>query len=219
MTEVDVLIAGGGPTGLVLACELARRGVGCRIVDRSAEFFGGSRADGLQPRSLEVFDDLGVLDAVLAAGDTGTPVRGYQGDTVIWEGRMAELFEPTPDVPYPNPWFVPQYRTEEILRGHLGGWGVHVERATELVDLTQDSGAVVATLTRHGVTEQVRARYLVGADGGGSTVRGTLGIGFPGETDDATRMLLADVRIPGWSRDHVRIWSAGTAEAVTLMPL
>lgn len=65
---MDVLIAGAGSAGLALAIDLARRGIGVRIVDKATEFFRGSRGDGLQPRTLEVFDDLGVIDAVLAAG-------------------------------------------------------------------------------------------------------------------------------------------------------
>ncbi|GAA1975112.1 FAD-dependent monooxygenase [Amycolatopsis minnesotensis] len=218
MAEIEVLIAGAGPTGLTLACELAVRGVRFRIVDRAETFFGGSRADGIQPRTMEVFADLGILDAIVAGGDLGTVVRAYQGDEVVWEGRMSEPAEPAPSVPYPNTWFVPQFRTEEILRARLAELGAHVELSTELTGFAQDDDGVTATLTSRGSTETVRARYLVGADGGRSTVRKRLGIAFPGETDERTTMLFADARVDGIGHDHGRIWPVGDA-GVSLMPL
>src|SRR5262245_47343245 len=138
MTDVDVLIAGAGPTGLTLACELAVRGVGFRIIDKADRFFGGSRADGIQPRTMEVFEHLGVLDPILASGDLGIVMRAYRGEEVVWEGRMSEPADPTPSVPYPNTWFVPQFRTEEILRERLAELGAHVELSTALTGFTQD---------------------------------------------------------------------------------
>ncbi len=196
---IDVLVVGAGPTGLTLACELAVRGVRVRIVDRAGSFFGGSRADGIQPRTMEVFAGIGVLDSILASGDLGMVIRAYKGDEVVWEGRMTEPVEPTPSVPYPNIWFVPQFRTEEILRERLAELGGRVELSTELTDFTQDVDGVTATLTTGGTVETVRARYLVGADGGRSTVRRRLGIPFPGETDETTTMLFADARVDGIS--------------------
>lgn len=218
MPDIDVLIAGAGPTGLTLACELAVRGVGFRIVDRAEAFFGGSRADGIQPRTLEVFADLGVLDPILAGGDLGMVMRAYQGEQVVWEGQMSRPAEPTPSVPYPNIWFVPQFRTEEILRDRLASLGAEVELGVQLTDFTQDADGVTATLVTGGTAETVRARYLVGADGGRSTVRKRLGIAFPGETDEATTMLFADARVDGISHDHGRIWQTGTGWA-SVMPL
>ncbi|SHF68716.1 FAD-dependent monooxygenase [Streptoalloteichus hindustanus] len=218
MGDVDVVVVGAGPTGLTVACALAARGVRCRVVDRADRFFGGSRADSIQPRTLEVFADLGVLDPILASGDLGTVLRAYRGGEVVWEGRMTEPVAPTPSVPYPNIWLVPQFRTEEILRQRLAELGVRVERSTELVDFTQDADGVAATLVAHGATETVRARYLVGADGGRSTVRKRLGIAFPGETDESTTMLFADARVDGVSRDHGRIWPAGDS-MVSVVPL
>ncbi|GAA4980211.1 FAD-dependent monooxygenase [Actinopolymorpha pittospori] len=218
MTDVDVLIVGAGPTGLTLACELAVRGVRLRVVDRAEEFFGGSRADGIQPRTMEVFADLEVLDQILAGGDLGIVMRAYQGDKVVWEGQMSEPTEPTPSVPYPNIWFVPQFRTEEILRERLAALGAHVERSTVLTDFTQDADGVTATLVANGTSETVRARYLVGADGGRSTVRKRLGIEFPGETDENTTVLFADARVDGISRDHGRMWQTADGGA-SVMPL
>ncbi|GAA4835411.1 FAD-dependent monooxygenase [Saccharopolyspora rosea] len=218
MTDIDVLIVGAGPTGLTLACELAVRGVRLRIVDRARTFFGGSRADGIQPRTMEVFADIGILDPILASGDLGPTLRAYRGDEVVWEGRMSEPTEPTPSVPHPNLWFVPQFRTEEILRDRLAALGVHVEPGVELTDFTQDADGVTAALSADGTERTVRTRYLVGADGGRSTVRKRLGIPFPGETDETTTMLFADARVDGISREHGRIWQLGDSD-VSAVPL
>ncbi len=217
-TRTDVLIVGAGPTGLVLAVELARRGVRFRLVDKASRFFGGSRADGIQPRTLEVLDDLGLVDTVLAEGDTGIEVKAYQGDQVVWEGTQTEPMPARPDVPYPNIWFLPQYRTEQLLRERLAELGHHVEQSCELADFTQDDDGVTATLTDPTGTFEVRARYLVGTDGGGSGVRKRLGITFDGETDDAVRTAFGDVRLDGLDRTHGRIWLSGDA-GVALMPL
>jgi 2-polyprenyl-6-methoxyphenol hydroxylase-like FAD-dependent oxidoreductase len=218
MTDVDVLIVGGGPTGLTLACQLAIRGVPFRLIDRSDRFFGGSRADGIQPRTMEVFADLGVIDPILASGDLGIVMKAYQGEDVVWEGSMADPTEPTPAVPYPNIWFVPQYRTEEILRERLAGFGAHVELSTELTDFTHDADGVTATLTADGQTETVRAKYLVGADGGRSTVRKRLGIAFPGETNEGETVLFADAFVDGVTHDHGSMWQKGDS-GISIMPL
>jgi 2-polyprenyl-6-methoxyphenol hydroxylase-like FAD-dependent oxidoreductase len=219
--HVGVLIVGAGPTGLTLACELAVRGIEFRIIDRADRFFGGSRAYGLQPRTLEVFADIGILDPVLASGDLPMVMRAYKGDSVVWEGQMyanGELAEPTPSVPYPNIWLLPQFRTEEILRERLADLGGQVELRSELIDLVQDDDGVTAALVTGGRAETVRARYVVGADGGNSTVRKRLDIPFPGETDETTTVLFADARVDGISRDHGRIWQLGDGD-VSALPL
>jgi 2-polyprenyl-6-methoxyphenol hydroxylase-like FAD-dependent oxidoreductase len=166
--DTQVLIAGAGPTGLTLAIELARREIDVRIVDKAERFAGGSRGDGLQPRTLEVFEDLGVLDEVFAAG-IGAPLMGiYDGKSVVWEDRMATPEPPRADRPYPNLWFVPQWRTEEILRARLSSYGVDVQSGTEVVAIEPEYDAVTVRLQ---TGETVRTAYLVGADGGRSAAR------------------------------------------------
>ncbi|MEV0246557.1 FAD-dependent monooxygenase [Nocardia sp. NPDC050712] len=214
-----VLVVGAGPTGLTVALELARRGVPVRVIDQAREFFAGSRGDGIQPRTLEVFDDLGVLDAVLAAGIPAPVMRAYFGGEFAGERRMAEPVPPTPAVPYPNLWVLGQSRTEAILRDRLAEFGVHVQLSTALESFEQDATGVTATLT---AGETVRAAYLVGADGGRSTVRKALAIPFEGSTDDTIRMLLGDVRADALDHEY-GYWFAASAEApmtgIALSPL
>lgn len=200
-----VLIVGSGPTGLTLAIELARRGVDLRILERSPQPPGGVRGKGLQPRTLEVFDDIGVIDEILATGATYPSLRSYTGDEVTWEGRMDELREPSPGVPYPNVIMQPQWRTERILRDRLAELGHRVEYGMEVTGVEQDADGVTATLASG---ERVRSAYLVGADGGRSTVRKAAGIAFPGVTHEAERMLLADVKARGLDREHWHLWGS-----------
>jgi 2-polyprenyl-6-methoxyphenol hydroxylase-like FAD-dependent oxidoreductase len=213
----EVLIAGAGPTGLTLALELARREVAVRIVDEADRFSIGSRGDGLQPRTLEVFEDLGFLDDILASGIAAPLMRVYGSDgQVIWAGRMAEPTPPRPDVPYPNLWFVPQWRTEEILRAQLAMHGVHVELGAGVVDFAQDADGVTVCLDGG---ENVRTAFLVGADGGRSTVRKCLGVPFVGTTDDETRMWLADVRADGLDHDIGHGWMLADGTFFGFTPL
>lgn len=205
-SDTAVLIVGAGPTGLALACDLARRGVPLRIIDRAPDYASGSRGKGIQPRSLEVLDDLGVLAAVVDAGAPYPPIRSYNGATVVWEGHMHEQRAPTPDVPYPNLVLIPQWRTEAILRERLAGYGVQVGRATELTSFDQDRDGVTALLACGDATERVRAAYLVGADGGHSAVRHALGVGFVGETFATDRMLVGDVCVDGLDRAYWHTW-------------
>jgi 2-polyprenyl-6-methoxyphenol hydroxylase-like FAD-dependent oxidoreductase len=196
--EASVLVVGAGPTGLVLGIELARRNVPVRVVDRATAFATGSRGDGLQPRTLEVFDDIGVLDAVLDAGAPPAAMRAYAGGRFVGERRMHEWQAPRPDVPHPNGCMLGQDRTEAILRARFAELGGRVELGTALQGLTQDATGVTAALVRaDGEPETVRVAALVGADGGASTVRRALGIPFEGRTDESLRLLLGDVRVEG----------------------
>ncbi|GAB2515993.1 FAD-dependent monooxygenase [Nocardia heshunensis] len=219
--NTQVLVAGAGPTGLTLAIDLARRGIGVRIVDQAEEFFAGSRGDGIQPRTLEVFEDLGVLDAVLAQGAPQAPLLLHVDGQFVMERRMSQWREPSAEVPHPNPWVLAQADTERVLRERLAEFGVRVESGTALVEFSGDEDAVTATLEHAGVRETVRVDYLVGADGGRSTVRKALGIAFEGSTDESIRMLLGDVRAD--VLDHsVGYWfsdSSAPMDGIALMPL
>jgi 2-polyprenyl-6-methoxyphenol hydroxylase-like FAD-dependent oxidoreductase len=217
--NISVLIVGAGPTGLALACVLARRGVTFRIIDKTAEYFAGSRGKGLQPRSLEVLEDLGVIDRILANGRFHLPFRGYDGATVLGDHDMHAGRDPTPDVPYASPLIIPQWRVEEILRERLAEFGGRVELATELTAFEQSGDCVTATLGNQGGTEQLMAEYLVGADGGHSFVRKALGVGFEGETWKSERMLVGDVKVDSLDREHWHSWPKHKDGWVALCPL
>ncbi|MGW1364666.1 FAD-dependent oxidoreductase [Streptomyces chartreusis] len=201
--STDVLIVGAGPTGLALGIDLARRGVDALVVERAGELFPGSRGKGIQPRTMEVFDDLGVLDAIHAAGG-GYPVGMiWQDGQRVGEHRMFDPVEPTEDSPYDAPWMVPQWRTQRILFDRLEELGGKVAFGLEAVGLEQDEDGVTVRLATGG---SVRARYVVAADGGRSAVRRSLGIGMTGETVDPNPTLVADARITGLDRDNWHIF-------------
>ncbi|MFE3787924.1 FAD-dependent oxidoreductase [Streptomyces goshikiensis] len=213
----DVLIVGAGPTGLALAVDLTRRGVRALVVERADRLFPGSRGKGLQPRTLEIFDDLGVLDAVRASA-------GPYPIGVIWqdgqrkgEQRMSDPTEATEAAPYNEPWMLPQWRTQEILRARLEELGGEVVFGRELVGIAQDPEGVTASFA---TGAPVRARYAVAGDGGRSTVRRALGIGMTGESVDPNPMLVADVRITGLDRDVIHMFPPTDTEGfLAVFPL
>ncbi|RZU18589.1 2-polyprenyl-6-methoxyphenol hydroxylase-like FAD-dependent oxidoreductase [Kribbella rubisoli] len=201
---MNVLIAGAGPTGLTLGIELARRGIAVRVIDKATGFFDGSRGDGLQPRTLEVLEDLGVVDQVLEQSIAIPLMKIYLDGELVGERRMAEPVDPTPDIPYPNARMLGQSRTEKILRDKLAEYGVSVELDTAIVGFNQTDDSVTAELS---TGETVEIDYLVGADGGRSFVRKQLGIAFEGTTDESIRTLLGDVAADGLDHE-VGYWFA-----------
>ena len=175
--STDVLVVGAGPTGLTAAIELARRGVGVRVIDKvEPRPYAESRAEGIHARTLEVFERLGVLPQVLARG------RVLAGFAFVAGGRhLGDLRAGGLDSPHAYSVLLPQSEVEDILLGHLRGLGVDVERPIELVGLTQEAGRVDIRLRlADGTDHAMSARYLVAADGGHSTVRGLLGLAFDG---------------------------------------
>lgn len=200
-----VLIIGAGPTGLTLACELARRAVPFRLVEAAPGPQPGSRGKGLQPRSLEVLDDLGVVDGILAHGRMGMPVRstGPDGEVVESDGGVPA---PRPDVPYRASVVTPQWRVEEALRARLAELGGRVEFGVRLSGLEQSEDSVTAVVDRNGAAETVTAQWLVGCDGGHSLVRKQAGIVFEGDTLEDVRMIVADLAVDGLDREVWHMW-------------
>jgi len=201
---LQVLIIGAGPTGLTLACELARRNVSVRIIDRAAEYPIGSRAKGLQPRSLEVMADLGVAEELIAAGSTGVVFRRFNGSELLGDAK-PEVFA-RHDTRYVKGVLIPQWKVEEILRAKLRSLGVEVERATECIAFSQSGDQVTAVLRSPRGEETVSCAYMVGCDGGKSNVRKALGIKFEGETHEEERAFIGDVEVEGLKPDAWHIW-------------
>ncbi|WP_203184654.1 FAD-dependent monooxygenase [Streptomyces pratensis] len=176
MVDVDVLVTGAGPVGLTAASELSRRGVSCRVVDRLPARLPYARAVGVQPRTLEIWDRMGMIREALEAA---VPLKGQLLFVNGEQGPRIDLELP-PEVPYGFA-ALPQYETERLLEQLLRRWGGHVERDTELVSFEQDSDEVRIVLSPpSGGTEELTARYLMGCDGAHSAVRKGLGLSFEG---------------------------------------
>ncbi|MET7861215.1 FAD-dependent monooxygenase [Streptomyces sp. NPDC005318] len=214
--ETEVLIVGAGPCGLALACDLARRGVRALLVEQAPALFPGSRGKGIQPRTREVFDDLGVGDAVRRHGSRAPVGMVWREGRRQGEHDMFRRAAPTEAEPYGEPWMLPQWRTQEILLARLRELGGDVAFSTALTGLDQDAEGVTAHLT----TGPVRASYLVAADGGRSTVRQALAVPMTGETVDPAPMLVADVRVAEDALDRLN-WHVVMGEGgfLTLCPL
>ncbi|MFJ2750385.1 FAD-dependent monooxygenase [Streptomyces sp. NPDC087297] len=210
----DVLVAGAGPVGLTAAVELRRRGVSVRIVDRLPARLPFAKAVGIQPRTLEVWDRMGLARAAMEAA---VPMRGQYLYVNGAEQPRIDLSVP-PEVPYGFA-ALPQYETERILDDHLGRFGTTVERGTELVSYGQDAHGVTCRLrTPSGAEEEVRTRFLLGCDGAHSIVRKGLGLGFEGGAF-AEEYMLADVRVdwdlpPGYALRALHTDAAGAVDDV-----
>lgn len=199
-TSTDVLICGAGPAGLVLAIELARRGVTFELVEKRTQPFEGSRGKGIQPRTQEIFAALGVLDRLHAAGGYYPALRRWHPDGTSQIVPMIEETGPdTPGEPYHLPLMVPQATTEAILRERLLELGHTVRFGEELVGFEQDRDGVVARISGQRGVRHIRARYLVGCDGGRSFVRQALGVTFEGRSL-GVRAIVADIRLAGLDR-------------------
>ncbi|MET9885591.1 rifampin monooxygenase [Streptomyces sp. NPDC006430] len=180
---IDVIIAGAGPTGLMLASELRLHGVHVLVLDKEAEPTGQSRARGLHARSVEVMDQRGLLERFLALGEQFAVGGFFAGIGTSWPERL--------DTSHSYVLAIPQVVTERLLTEHATELGAEIRRGCELVGLSQDEHGVTAELADG---TRLRSRYLVGCDGGRSTVRKLLGVGFPGEPT-RVETLLGEVEV------------------------
>src|SRR5438309_11429655 len=204
MTEHAVVIAGGGPTGLMLAGELAMAGIDVAIVERRAtQELVGLRAGGLSSRTIEVFDQRGIADRFLSEGQVAQ-VAGF---------GMTRL--DISDFPTRHNYGLGlrQNHIERIMAGWVGELAVTFYRGREVTGFAQDDAGVDVQLSNG---QSLRAEYLVGCDGGRSLIRKTAGIDFPG-WDPTTSALLAEVEMAeepelGIRRNASGIHSLGKVE-------
>jgi 2-polyprenyl-6-methoxyphenol hydroxylase-like FAD-dependent oxidoreductase len=179
----DVIICGGGPTGMMLACELRLHDVDVLVLEKEAEPSRLVRSLGLHPRSIEIMDQRGLLDRFLAHG------QKYPA-----AGRFAGIDRPWPtdlDTAHGYILGIPQPATDRLLAERAAELGAEIRRGHEVTGLEQDAGGVTAELADG---TRLRAHWLVGCDGGRSQVRRLLGVAFPGEPAQ-TEWLLGELDV------------------------
>lgn len=180
----DVIVSGGGPTGMMLAAELRLHGVDVLVLEKAAEPSPAVRSLGLHPRSIEIMDQRGLLDRFLAHG------QQYPGGV----GRFAGIDKPTPadlDTAHGYVLGIPQPVTDRLLAERAAELGAQIRRGCEVTSLEQDDDGVSVELADG---TRLRSRWLAGCDGGRSLVRRLLGVGFPGEPA-TTEWILGEVRV------------------------
>jgi 2-polyprenyl-6-methoxyphenol hydroxylase-like FAD-dependent oxidoreductase len=215
--NTDILICGAGAAGLTLAIDLARRHIPFLLIDQAEAPFAGSRGKGIQPRTLEIFEALDVADRMIAAGGRYPAQRHYRAEGGHDDVPSVASTAATPSEPYGTPLMLPQHLTEGILRTRLAELGQAPRYAHTLAGFEQDDDGVTARVVSAEGETSVRARYLIGADGGRSFVRKSLGIGFHGEPMNA-RAVVADLSLSGLTREVWHRWGKG-ANQISLCPL
>ncbi|MCI0660868.1 MAG: FAD-dependent oxidoreductase, partial [Acidobacteria bacterium] len=208
--NIEVLIVGAGPTGLTLATALAVRGIRTTVLDRQAAGANTSRAAVVHARTLEVLEEIGVADRLVKLGIQATRFTVRDRDRILMTVRFDNL--PTR---YPYTLMISQAVTETVLRERFTELGGQVLWGRAVTDFIQDKQGVTATLDDG---TELRARYLIGADGMHSTIRERSGIGFPGGSYEES-FSLADVRLTGAVPNDEVILYFSHAGMVVVAPL
>jgi 2-polyprenyl-6-methoxyphenol hydroxylase-like FAD-dependent oxidoreductase len=195
-----VLVVGAGPTGLLLAAELHRRGVACRIIDAHKEALHWDRATIVHPRSLEVFESLGLVEPFLATGIKQHMARIHSAGRVLGEIDLRICGSR-----YGFNVGISEETTETILNGYLEKLGGHVDRGQKLVAVEETPSGLMATIERDGVQEKLNVQWLVGCDGAHSTTRQAMGVELVG-SDNTEPWAVFDAAVPTWPYPHQDIF-------------
>ena len=197
--QTDVIIVGAGPTGLALACQLIRYGVDFVIIDKKETTTPYSKAIGVQARTLEIYEQIGLADKLIELGAIAERARMFAGGKVRGEVVFRDLGAGLS--PYPFLLIVEQGKHETLLYDFIKSHGKDVQWQSELVSFSQDSECVNANIKNSaGETETIEAKYLIGCDGAKSLVRHSLGLTFEGSTFERL-FYVADVEID-WDFEH-----------------
>ncbi|GAA1684336.1 FAD-dependent monooxygenase [Fodinicola feengrottensis] len=207
MTDVDVpiLIVGAGPTGLTIARELARHGVrdSIRLIDRAPEASRTSRALVVQARTQELYDDMGIIESMQAAGEEvpGLHILFTNSSADVRMDLRGLLTAPDIRSHYPSSWTISQNETERVLAEHLAEFDLEIERDLAVIDMiADDTGVTVTTRRGDGTQQTIRAGYVIGCDGAHSAVRKASGIPFEGSTYEE-EFIMADAKLD-WELPH-----------------
>jgi len=197
--NTDVIIIGAGPTGLALACQLIRYGIDFVIVDKNETVTPFSKAIGVQARTLEIYDQLGLAQTAIARGTIASRVRLIEGGEVRGEMHLANFGKDLSQFPYML--MLEQSKNEELLYDFVRSHNHDVNWKTELESFSQDASGVTAEVKlQSGESQTIRGKYLVGCDGPKSLVRHELGLTFEGSTFERL-FYVADARVD-WEFPH-----------------
>ena len=197
--NTDVIIIGAGPTGLSLACQLIRYGIDFVLVEKNDTVTPFSKAIGIQARTLEVYDQIGLAQPAIELGTIASRVRLVEGGEVRGEMNLGNFGKDLS--PYPYMLMLEQSKNEELLYEYVRRHGREVRWNTELENFSQDATGVTARVkTPSGESETIRGKFLAGCDGASSPVRRGLGLTFGGSTFERL-FYVADARVD-WDLPH-----------------
>ncbi|KAI0752573.1 FAD binding domain-containing protein [Daedaleopsis nitida] len=223
--SMPILVIGGGPAALAAALTLAQNGIPIRIIDKATQPHQSSRGSGLQPRTLEIFSFLGILEDIRRHGRPLAPMRAYKlpgGTEIMATWEMLGKISTSPDRPE-DITTVSQYLTEQVFRDHLSKHDIRVEMGTEPTAIEQDADGVtvtVKTISADGAekVEKIRAAFVIGADGARGFTRRAIGLTFEGQTKEDDGQAWTDAEIEGIPSEFWHIWSQPNKFTISMRP-